>query len=900
MVYWNLEYAQPNPRYDDVLDAAPNTFEWIFREPETLKRLEPLLQTTFVDWLRHGQGVFHVVGKAGCGKSTLMKFLCERPETKAYLKDWAEPNRLVFSQYFFWKTDPLQNGFPALKRCILHGILKQAPELCEVLFPQHCELQRYDNKEYNEAISNSDVSKAFEYLMGSHPVLENLHICLFIDGLDEFDDQMNAEDFNDLAQAIQRWESHSNNRLKFCVSSRNYEAFTVFPVAQKIHLQNLTYNDIQAVVKDRLESHPEIQRQLKQSRTHKETEVCIHLREKNLCRSGCLHQYAFECLIENIIDAAEGVFLWVHLVLKDLRKCLDAGYSMVQLMNKVNELPKDLERFLVHMLDSVHRRHQQDAYSLFAILDRYTQSEQHRETYTRKMRFRRPFSISIRGASFFFHRTSLSHLKVGTDQLSLDDTDMCDTLHSNEVVIMTAEQLNDRCNGLLELRNARKYLSNERENPALKFTHRSIIEVLRKYLPAKLSEYHITDAILAHWVRRIVVYEIAIWFRQFTNPISFMTVKYQSCSYDFIEDKLIELLAYSTYAGLQNQPATMICLELIDHLCFERWADSCNPSAKNWQQLFKCGLEPFSVLLWAARSRPFEFVRWKLETSNFPRKGQLASRLLAATMSNEKVYLREDGNTSLKFLLTHGFMDEFLEPVQRRSSCPMRSLYDVHLLQMAQTLTIPNLTSTWDVVEICLDAGANPVCCFQFVKKDFNEPYQYRTNSELVCIMTPDDYEFPIRDTDETFWERMRANSPGTSLGRVTISLRQMVQYARPGNMDRLLELIDRNIAQMLEQEASLNMTMFEELPSPEILELEDYVHIPPVRSRGHLIIAKLRAYLNDIPYLERFHAVGRSRRMQGQSLSPRRDYIYIGVVLLAVVISALMAPVPSIGISAK
>jgi len=41
------------------------------------------------DWLASGGGIFHISGKLGSGKSTLMKYLCDHPSTKAMLETWA-------------------------------------------------------------------------------------------------------------------------------------------------------------------------------------------------------------------------------------------------------------------------------------------------------------------------------------------------------------------------------------------------------------------------------------------------------------------------------------------------------------------------------------------------------------------------------------------------------------------------------------------------------------------------------------------------------------------------------------------------------------------------------------------------------------------------------------------
>jgi hypothetical protein len=42
-----------------------------------------------LNWMSSAAGIFHISGKLGSGKSTLMKFLCDHDRTKFLLKEWA-------------------------------------------------------------------------------------------------------------------------------------------------------------------------------------------------------------------------------------------------------------------------------------------------------------------------------------------------------------------------------------------------------------------------------------------------------------------------------------------------------------------------------------------------------------------------------------------------------------------------------------------------------------------------------------------------------------------------------------------------------------------------------------------------------------------------------------------
>lgn len=114
-----LRFAEKNDRYEALLDAHFGTYEWIFRgspasgpghDPKTDQQeqsaedipppysLLPQDENTtaklearnrLFDWLKSGDGIFHISGKLGSGKSTLMKYLCEHSATKTMLTAWA-------------------------------------------------------------------------------------------------------------------------------------------------------------------------------------------------------------------------------------------------------------------------------------------------------------------------------------------------------------------------------------------------------------------------------------------------------------------------------------------------------------------------------------------------------------------------------------------------------------------------------------------------------------------------------------------------------------------------------------------------------------------------------------------------------------------------------------------
>jgi ABC-type molybdenum transport system ATPase subunit/photorepair protein PhrA len=60
---------------------------WVFEDKVTDNGPNPC--ESFGNWLSSGNGIFHIAGKLGSGKSTLMKFLCDHQKTKTELQKWA-------------------------------------------------------------------------------------------------------------------------------------------------------------------------------------------------------------------------------------------------------------------------------------------------------------------------------------------------------------------------------------------------------------------------------------------------------------------------------------------------------------------------------------------------------------------------------------------------------------------------------------------------------------------------------------------------------------------------------------------------------------------------------------------------------------------------------------------
>ena len=128
----SLQYPAMTHRYEDVHEAYPETFEWAFHDPTEAQ----LPWSNLSHWLKQGDGVYWVNGKAGSGKSTLMKHLYDDKRTRRYLATWTGNLRLCLATFFFWNSGSReQKSQPGLLRALLFQLFIQNLDLIPIVLP---------------------------------------------------------------------------------------------------------------------------------------------------------------------------------------------------------------------------------------------------------------------------------------------------------------------------------------------------------------------------------------------------------------------------------------------------------------------------------------------------------------------------------------------------------------------------------------------------------------------------------------------------------------------------------------------------------------------------------------------------------------------------------------------
>jgi hypothetical protein len=374
-----LSFDKINDRYDGVHPAYKKTFSWILDDQEldydtqlategsptvynhhndewiiedksvlfarSLSHRKKELAHSFKSWLACGSGFFHISGKIGSGKSTLMKLFCEHPMTEELLMKWVEDKKLIFVKFFFWRpgTD-LQKSLSGFYRAVLHDILEECPELIQQLLPELWNKSEKSSSHLGEkkiSPSHSQLQSAFNRLIHDQNIYYSRRFCLFIDGLDELE-ETTSESYDSIVEVLNAWVAAALNDIKICVSSREYTVFMeAFNPRQRLTLQELTWTDIEKYIRGRIV-----------------IPASYH--------SSPRFEEETEHLIGHILENADGVFLWVTLAVKAVNEGLRRRDHLTDLIEKVGRMPQKLQELFIYLLLDVDESSRVEVYITFA------------------------------------------------------------------------------------------------------------------------------------------------------------------------------------------------------------------------------------------------------------------------------------------------------------------------------------------------------------------------------------------------------------------------------------------------------------------------------------------------------------------------------------------------------
>lgn len=319
MALKSLAFSGMPHREIEVAVAEAATFDWIFATPQHREQSWSDFHHWLVDKDLESPRLYWINGKAGAGKSTLMKHLVRHQKTRSALQVWAGPTNLLLSSFFFWHSGhELQRSQVGLLRALLYGCLKDHRELIPIA------LSGTENMDANDLVHYWTLAKlqeAFERLVSQ--TIFDIKFAFFIDGLDEY-----SGFHGEIAGILKQVSQRSN--VKVCVSSRPLLVFDrIFDSLPHLILQDLTYDDISLYVNNKLGDHERMR--------------ALEYYEPGLRTS----------LTSAIVEKASGVFLWVHLVVRSLLDGLGNYDVGDDLRRRLDDFPEELEALYWIMVQNV-------------------------------------------------------------------------------------------------------------------------------------------------------------------------------------------------------------------------------------------------------------------------------------------------------------------------------------------------------------------------------------------------------------------------------------------------------------------------------------------------------------------------------------------------------------------
>ena len=264
-----------------------------------------------------------------------MKYIVQHPHTMQLLQQWAKDEEIVVAYHYFWNAGTsMQKSQEGLLRTLLVHIIKQCPELFVERLPAIMQKDVLKPMVPWTRRQLFDMIKAFGGARGSGE-----RLCIFIDGLDEYEGE--AADLVALISTIAE-----SPHIKVCVSSRPWNVFTRAYHKRtdgQLEVHELTKYDIKRYVNDEMETDDHFR----------------VLRERD--EFSCL------ALVENITNKAQGVFLWVYLVVRSLLRGLKNDDDFKILHRRLDTYPDTLDGYFQRMFDRIENVYRKESSRLLLV-----------------------------------------------------------------------------------------------------------------------------------------------------------------------------------------------------------------------------------------------------------------------------------------------------------------------------------------------------------------------------------------------------------------------------------------------------------------------------------------------------------------------------------------------------
>ncbi|KUJ17421.1 uncharacterized protein LY89DRAFT_53208 [Mollisia scopiformis] len=294
-----LLYYEMDRRIHEIEDPFPNTLEWLFHH------------TSYSKWLSEGSGMLGIRGGPGTGKSTAIKAMIQREQSKS------EPSHLLLYFFFHGRGGERSKNRVGMYQTLLFQLLNKVPsaginywQWAKEIGPEHLSMP-----------SNADTLREM-FLDALFDVCTLARVRVFLDALDEAGDEEAREVIADLRRISTKVGLISRG-LSICFACRYYPTIVV-DNGLEIKLEDYNKEDIGLFI---------------QSSLKKLSASSFNGDEEKLDR-----------LVTAIDERSSGFFLWAKLAVGVVKRSIEEERGIRNILQRITEQPAPIQDLYSHML----------------------------------------------------------------------------------------------------------------------------------------------------------------------------------------------------------------------------------------------------------------------------------------------------------------------------------------------------------------------------------------------------------------------------------------------------------------------------------------------------------------------------------------------------------------------
>jgi ankyrin repeat protein len=290
-----LYFDEMDARYLTInASLAPSSCRWLF-DREEYQRWQN------IDLLDEHHGFLWIKGKAGAGKSTLMRYLFDKAE-KAQLA-----GQIVVSFFFNARGAPIERSLEGMYRALLHQIFHKLPQLRPLLTKKRALSAQ------SQDWSLDRLQSVFRDVVES---LDSERLTCYIDALDECTED-EVEDMVSLFEDLGEYSAAQGTQFQVCFASRHYPHISIDPS--------------ESLVLEDQDGHEE--------------DISTYIKKKLKISNKVLQKEMSQLIGER----ASGVFLWVVIVVGILNEACKRGNAQLARI-RLEEIPTALTALIKDIL----------------------------------------------------------------------------------------------------------------------------------------------------------------------------------------------------------------------------------------------------------------------------------------------------------------------------------------------------------------------------------------------------------------------------------------------------------------------------------------------------------------------------------------------------------------------